>query len=264
MPTKQQTTTSQQTQASQTQAGQSGYQTQFAPAGMAAYNQLIPQYAANLSQFAGNPLQSMFFQNLLGMGQRQIGQQGQAQAGQLAQNLRTMGLSGSSPFAASQLQQLGRSQSGQMSQLFGNLLNQAQQLRFGATGQMGGFSPLATGGSQQYSNTGTQKGTMSGSQTQQLSGLGTWLPQVIGGGLSALSGLGGGLGAFGKSLAGQGGTGPGNISGGLFGMGGAPPSYTGSPWMLGAMQPGPGSWGDIANLSSMPSGGNPLMNFASQ
>lgn len=192
MPTKQQTTTSQQTQASQTQAGQSGYQTQFAPAGMAAYNQLIPQYAANLSQFAGNPLQSMFFQNLLGMGQRQIGQQGQAQAGQLAQNLRTMGLSGSSPFAASQLQQLGRSQSGQMSQLFGNLLNQAQQLRFGATGQMGGFSPLATGGSQQYSGTGTQKGTMSGSQTQQLSGLGTWLPQVIGGGLSALSGLSGG------------------------------------------------------------------------
>lgn len=198
MPTKQQTTSSQQQTAQQSGSSQGGFQNIFDPASMARYQQAAGTGLAGWLDFANNPLQSMFFQNMLGQGQKQIGLQGQSNMQNFLQNLRTAGLSGSSPFAIAQTAQMGRFNTGQQSNLFGNLLQQGIQTRMQALNNLQGFNPLQTGGTQQQSYTGKQSGQQTGQQTQQISGLGTWLPQLIQGGLGLASG-----GLFGGGKAGS-------------------------------------------------------------
>lgn len=148
---------------------------QYAPAGMAAYNQMTPQAASNMTQFMNNPLQSSFFQSNLGIANKNTAQQGSTQMQTLLNNMKAnMGTSSqSSPFFQSQTAQQGRFNSGQQQNNFMSLLNNANQLRMGATQGALGYQPLQTG------------------NTQTTSGLGTWLPQLAGGALGALSGMGG-------------------------------------------------------------------------
>lgn len=148
---------------------------QYAPAGMGAYNQMTPQAAANMMQFMQNPLASSFFQSNLGMAQKNNAQQGSSQMQMLLNNMKGLGSGASnSPFFQSQVAQQGRAQSGQMQNSFMGLLNNANQMRMGATQGALGYSPLQTG------------------STQTVSGTGTWLPQLAGAALGAASGMGGG------------------------------------------------------------------------
>lgn len=239
MSTKQVSTSNQQ----QTQSGssQGGYQNIFDPQSMTRYQSAQGQALSGLQGFAGSPFSNPYFQMAQGMLSNRIGQQGQTQTQQLLNNARNMGFGSNSPYLQSLLAQQGRSQAGQQAQGFGGLLQSMFPIQMQALGMLqGGFNPLQTGGTQQQSYIG--KGTQSGQQTQQTSGLGTWLSPLIQGGLGLASRLmGGGLGAFGKSAAGQGGTSPGNISGGLFNMGmpNMGSIYSGggsSPWLQGIPQ----------------------------
>ena len=151
---------------------------QYAPTGMAAYNQMTPQMASNMMQFMTNPLQSSFFQTNLGMANKNTSQQGSSMMQTLMNNMKSLGSGATnSPFFQSQVAQQGRMQSGQMQNNFVNLLNNANQMRMSATQGAAGYQPLQTG------------------NTQTTSGLGTWLPQLLGGGLGAISGLASGGGS---------------------------------------------------------------------
>jgi hypothetical protein len=151
---------------------------QFAPAGMSAYNQLMPQAAGVYGQYMQDPFKSSFFQQMMGMGNAQIGQQGQTQTSNLLRNAQSMG-GGANPYLQSLMAQQGRATSGQQAGFMQNMLGNANQSRMWAAGNAAGFRPLQTG------------------QTQQTSGLGTWLPQLIGAGLGVAAGAATG----GKSMA---------------------------------------------------------------
>lgn len=187
---------------------------QYAPAGMNAYNQVIPQAANVWSAFMQNPLQNSFFQQNQQLANNQIGQGSQSQLTTMLNNMRQLGVGGtggSSPFLSSMLAQQGRGTSAQMSNSFMQNLLGTNQLRMSAANSAGGFNPLATG------------------QTGTTGGLGSWLPQLAGTALGALSG-GGGAQMF------Q------NPFGAGSGFGGTPPAFQptssygapGSPFNLGS------------------------------
>lgn len=165
----------------------------YNPTSMAAYNAFMPQFQSGMTDYAQNPMQSMFFQNLLGQAQKQIGQSGQTQQNTMLNNMRSSGVSTNSPFAMSQMNMQSRNQSGQQNNAFVNLLQQANQLRYGALQTMGGYNPLITGGSSSQSQSGTN--FSNGNTQQTTSGLGSWLPQLLSSGLGMASGfMGGGAG----------------------------------------------------------------------
>lgn len=193
MPTKQQTTSSATQKQDTSGSSQGGFQNIYDPASMGRYQQAQGQALGGLQEFAGNPFASSFFNTLAQMQRGNIGQQGQSNIASMLQNARTSGMSGSSPYMQSLMAQQARSQSGQQAQGFNALLSQMPGLRMQALGMLqGGFNPLQTGGSQQQSYKGNMSGQQSGQQTQQMSGLGTWLPQLIGGALGAAGGFMGG------------------------------------------------------------------------
>ena len=130
----------------------------------------MPQMAATLGNYMQNPLQSSFFQQMLGMANASSGQQGQTGMANLQRNAIGMG-GGSNPYLQSLQAQQGRATSQQMAGNFGGLLQNAVGNQLSATNIARGFSPLQTG------------------QTQQISGLGSWLPQLLGAGLGIGTGL---------------------------------------------------------------------------
>lgn len=157
---------------------------QFDPASMDAYHQLLGKSSGVLQDYMSDPFKSTFFNQMLGMGQANIGQQNQTSLNQLTRNAQAMGGGGNSnPYLQSLMAQQGRGASAQQSGLFGNLLNNANQSRMWATQQAAGFKPLQTG------------------STQQTSGLGSWLPQLIGAGLGVAGGIAsGGISGLGKGI----------------------------------------------------------------
>ena len=256
MPTKQTTTSSQQQDTSSTATQTGSWANNYNPAAMAAYNAAIPQWQAGMSGFAQNPLQSGFFQNFLGQQQRNIGQAGQSQMSTMLNNFNQAGLSSSSPFAQSQMAAQGRAQSAQQSGGFNSLLQSYLPLQMQALQSLGGFNPLVQGGTSTSTQAGNQKMTGSSQQTQQMSGLGTWLPQLAGGALGlATGGLGGGLSSGVKSLMNKGGMQMPQPSGGMN-------NYSGlnmqNPFMYGsAGAPSFGNAGNfpIPNIGSQPTPG---------
>src|SRR5580698_2095697 len=99
---------------------------QFNPAGMGAYNSLMPSFTNTLQNFMQNPLQSNQFQTMYGLGANQINQQGSSNMATLMNNMKQFGMGGgNNPFMLSQMAQQGRSSSGQKAGLFGGLLQQA-------------------------------------------------------------------------------------------------------------------------------------------
>jgi hypothetical protein len=248
MPTTQQTTTS----------------NLFNPAAMGAYQGMQPSIGNVLNWYmggtgfnqgaAGSPFQSPLFQTGLGMGTKQALQSGQNMMGNILGGSAGWGGGATPGFVRQQATQGGYLTSGLRQSALWNALQNTVGTQLGATGTAAGFRPLQTGAVQQATTTG----------------LGSWLPQVLGGVLGATTGTGGiGTAAWLKSLFGKGGGGgggggaadtssfmlpstwsPGGVGygaglGSLYGSLGYPGTLTGTGW---------GGLGIGSTLQSLPLG----------
>lgn len=217
---------------------------QFNPAAQSQYNNLITGGGNQLSQMINNPFGNALYQLGLGQSQKGASQQGANNMGALNQNQKVQGLGGQAGqgWLAAQRAMTGRANSSMMSQAnVGNVMN-ALQRQMQATGMGMSFSPQLTG----------QTGNFN--QQTSMSGLGTWLPQLMSGvanaGMNLATGGMGGLGAaMTQTGAGSGGgyAAPSTTQGG--GIGGAGSSFTG----FGAAPPSAGG-GFNPILSMMMSG----------
>lgn len=216
----------------QTTTGSNQSTLQFNPIAQGIYNQLVQGGGNVLSQYTNAPFSNPFYQMSAALGQKGAQQMGQNNMQALLQNMLTSGISGGAGagFKQAQMAQLGRANQSMMSQANVSNVLAALQRQMAAAGTGLSFSPQLTG----------QKGTFS--QTQQTSGLGTWLPQLAGGGLSAAMGFagGGGMGGGGNFFPSVGGVSnpalgsissiPGGMTSPGMALSGAPPGYTPSPY----------------------------------
>lgn len=147
-------------------------QNSYDPTSMGAFQSLTPQASSALSSEINNPYSNSAFNTQAAMLQSQIGSQGSAAQGALNQSLQARGISGNSPLSAYLSRQQTMNTSGQQAQGYNNLILNAANLRQSAIGSALNYKPLQTGQT----------------QTQTQSGTGTWLPQLAGAGLGALSG----------------------------------------------------------------------------
>lgn len=213
------TTTTSNTSSNQSQ--QFAQNRAFDPAALGQYQNFQPQIAGVLGDYMSNPWQSGHFQQQLGRANEFIAQQGRtAQQALLGQ---TPG-GGGGAFRASELARLQRGTQRSQSNALTNLLLGSSQLRLGAAGQAQAYQPLETGQSGTSSGTSTSQGR----EVRSEGGLGTWLPQVAGLALGALTGgMGGGGGMFGSLFGGGGAANaasnfsPGVFTGGMMGQGNA-------------------------------------------
>lgn len=169
----------------------------FDPTSMSTFQAFQPAFRGGMLDIMQDPLKATYFNTMLQMSQAQNRQAfGQSQ-NIMNQNLAAGGFVGNMPaFAQMNLLNNQRALSAAQSNTFNNLLLGANQMRFGALSQAGGYRPFQTGGQ----------------TTQRTSGLGTWLPQVAGMGLSAFTGGFGGqmfspfaeTGGYGVAAAGLG------------------------------------------------------------
>jgi hypothetical protein len=142
----------------------------YNPASMNAFNSLQPGIQAGLQEFSGDPLQQKGFNLQLQQGQNLINAVGLRNKSQLMSNMTAGGFTGGTPgFLQSSLGRVARSQSNQSGVNFINTYLGARQQQLQSIGMSMGYKPLQTGQS----------------TTETTSGLGTWLPQVIGAGVSA-------------------------------------------------------------------------------
>src|SRR5882724_4697477 len=140
---------------------------------MGVFQGLQPIFGKAIQDEIQNPYSSMFFNTQLAMGNQGLQAQESAGNQSMLQRARALGINPSSPLFAQMMAQQQRGQQGRQSDMFNNLLLQAAQLRQGAIGQAGGYRPLQTGST----------------NVQEQSGLGTWLPQLLSGGLGAAAGI---------------------------------------------------------------------------
>lgn len=190
----------------------------YDPGSKQAYDQNIATSMPILQQLASNPLSNAFFNQQLGMGNKQATQAGQRGIANILSNAKMGGFAGqgTSPFLQSMLANAHRGTSGLQQGNLWNAMNSANSKQMQSLGLLSSFNPLMTGSNSQ------------GQSSQTTSGLGTWLPQLIGGGLSAAAGVmtGGASTALqGASHAaagaiGQGASNGGTWLGGQFGSGG--------------------------------------------
>lgn len=164
-------------------------QSTFNQPSMGTFNALQDPYRNNMMQFMNDPMKSSFFNTQFAMAEKQNQAAFGANNATMMQNLTAGGNVGNVPaYMQSNLLRNQRALSGANSNSFNNLLLGANQLRFGATQGAGAYRPLQTGQT----------------QTQEQSGLGSWLPQVLGAGLGIAGGMmTGGMKGFGGH-AGQG------------------------------------------------------------
>jgi len=170
---------------------------QYSPAGLSNYNSFQGTLASGLNQYASNPLASSFFNQQLGMAQKNASAIGQRNISNVTSNLRTGGglLGNSGSFMQSQINRAGLQNSANQSNAFNSTLNSALANRQWALSSMQNYQPLQTG--------------QNSTQTQQ-QGLGSILGQVAGVGLNmAAPGLGSllGGGTFSGGYGGGGNTG---------------------------------------------------------
>lgn len=216
---------------------------------MAAFQQATPAWMGPAQQFAQSPYSGPQFQFEQQMGNRQAQNLGGTAMSNISRNILGSGMGGGnmSPAALEMMQNQGRANTGLQAQLgFMNPMQLAGGRQQNAMGLLQGYRPLQTGGTQVQSQTG----------------LGTWLPQLLGAGMGM---AGGAMGGMFKGTGGGGGfnyggasASPGGFSqpsggGGLGAWGGDPMgSMGGPPAFMGGMSPGsfgggggpsaPGSW----------------------
>lgn len=148
---------------------------QFNPAAQTQYNNLVSQGGSQLSQMIQSPFSNPMYSFGAQQSAQAANQAGNNNMAALNQAQTTGGLSGQAGqgFAAAQKAQLGRANASMKSQAAtGNVLNALQRQQT-AIGTGLSFSPQLTGSS------GTNQSSTS------MSGLGTWLPQLLGTAISA-------------------------------------------------------------------------------
>lgn len=152
---------------------------QFNPMAQSAYNQLVGGGSKVLQGYINNPFGNSMYTLGAQASQRGAQQQGANNMAALNQNQLAQGMSGNAGagWLAAQKAQTGRANASMSSQA--NIANvmSALQRQMQATGMGMSFSPQLTG----------QTGNFQ--QTQQTSGLGTWLPQLAGGLMSGAMGM---------------------------------------------------------------------------
>jgi hypothetical protein len=177
--------------------------TYFDPLSYGTYQQLLPGGAGLLQRYLTDPRDAAM--SLLGAAQAQrfIGQQGATAASQILRNLSQSGMMSNviQPIAMQQLMQQNMyTRSGQAQALI-DALREAAAFQRAAGGAALAYTPLAAGGdiAGALAGTSTERAHETAQATREaiekMSGLGTWLPQLIG--------LGLGFGFGGPSFAGQ-------------------------------------------------------------
>jgi hypothetical protein len=197
----------------------------FDPAAMKAFQSFMPQYQANMQQFMTDPMKSSFFNTQMAMQNAQNRAYFGGIRNQMNQNMAAGGYVGNMPaFMQDQNLNISRGLAGANANTFNNLLLGTNQLRFGATQAAGNFRPLQTGGT----------------RTQTQSGLGSWLPQV----------LSGGMGLLGMAMGGPAGASIGSMIGGagVKSLTGAPSTVDPSMMPSGNTLSGDPGWGPYDNL----------------
>lgn len=155
----------------------------YNPAAMSQFNLLQPAIGANLLRgMNSDALRNMFMQQA-NIG---IGQIGNRMNSNLFANARTSGFQLNNPFMQAALARNNRAIGGMQGNAFLNSLFQSEDLKRAYTGMAMGYQPLQTGGTTNAKS----------HSIEQTSGLGTWLPQVIGAGVSGAMGLATGGASF--------------------------------------------------------------------
>lgn len=148
---------------------------QFNPIAQGVYNNLQQGAGSTLGVYINNPFGNAMYQ--MGASQTAKGAQtaGNTNMQALLQNMKAQGLGGQAGQGWLGAQQAQTGRANQAMAAGGNVQNvlAALQRQMAATGMGMSYSPQLTG----------QSGNFSQSSTQ--SGLGTWLPQLLGAGLSA-------------------------------------------------------------------------------
>lgn len=178
----------------------------FNPASQSIYNALIAGGSNTMLGYMNNPFNNPAYTMGAAQGQKGAKQLGANAMGALNQNQLAQGLGGQAGqgWLGAQRAQTGRANQSLSSQANIQNVLSAMQRQMAAAGTGLSFSPQLTG----------QTGNFS--QTQQTSGLGTWLPQVMGAGLGALTGgMTGGLSTM-MQAGGGGGFGGGFSGGNMF------------------------------------------------
>jgi hypothetical protein len=194
----------------------------YDPASLALYKKLTQGGGNVLSQYMNNPFGNAWYNLGLGQSMRGATQLGQQNINALTNNMRVSGIGGGAgnAFQQAMMSNIGRGNQALRSQAnMGNVF-QALQRQMQATGMGMSFNPLLTG--------------ETGKSTQTQSGLGTWLPQLIG----TLGGAA--MGAFGGGAMGAGAMpgmpktgGPMSVSGGFGNLMPLPTPGAPSPFMFG-------------------------------
>jgi hypothetical protein len=155
----------------------------YDPNAMGIYGQGIKTASGVFNQWATNPYSNPFFNMQKAFLSNQAAGVGQRNVSTILSNASRSGFGGgNSGFTQSLIAQAGRATSGLQNQGLFQALQQANQNQQFALGNLWNFQPLMTG------------------STQTRSGLGTWLPQVLG--AAAMAGMAPFTG--GASLAGMG------------------------------------------------------------
>ena len=198
----------------------------YNPASMSAYNSFLGAGSNVLMDTLNDPLKASGFNQRLQLGNTNAFNLFNRNNSNIMQRASMFGGRQMPGFLQNQLTQSGNQLASTQAANFNSNLLYADQLRQQAMGQALGYHPLQTG------STGTQ--------TQTTGGLGTWLPQVAGMGLSlATAGLGGGMLGGGGMYSGASNTGrapmpsPGSLDPG------PAPSFSGVPGGTGSINP----WG---------------------
>ena len=165
----------------------------YDPTSMGVFQGMQGGLGSAISGYMNNPFSNPFFQQQQQMGNQQANLQGQTGMSNIVRSMGMSGMGGSNnPAAMEMMQNQARANSGMRAQLgFQNPMQNAFTAQQGAMGMAGQYRPLQTGGT----------------QTQTQSGLGTWLPQLLGAGLGMATGglskmFGAGASAAGGAMSG--------------------------------------------------------------
>lgn len=196
----------------------------YDPSSLALYKKLTSGGGNVLSQYMNNPLSNPWYNLGLGQSMKGATQLGQQNMNTMTNNMKVSGIGGGAgnAFQQAMTSNIGRGNQSLRSQAnLGNVF-QALQRQMTATGMGMSFNPLLTG--------------ESGKSTQQTSGLGTWLPQLLGSlagaGMSAATGgMSGAAGKAFQTVGAQGASVP--LFGSLPAMGGG--SSAPNPFLFGGM-----------------------------
>lgn len=198
------------TTSNQSQSSAFNSQYQYDPQAMAGYHQAVTAMQGMAANPFNNPFYNLSLSQNMGGANRMNATATQA----LGTSLRQRGIDENSPMAAAMSAYQNRVNSGNNANAFLQAANTAQANYWNSISGL--THPLQTGSS------GTSTGQMQGTSTEGTSGLGSWLPQVVGAGVGVATGLGG-AGLLGSGI--QQGMNSGTGFGGFLGaMGGYQPT----------------------------------------